>query len=321
MFLIEAISSHLAYKLIVVMLVAIFLLTIASLFGNHLYLELTTHFRIQYALGAILCGVLLLSFHSPRLLPLAVFCAVFNLAYLGPYFFSFKQPQLPGSGVPFRLFHANVLMTNRNYQKLLDAVNEANADVVVLQELTDEWRENTQVLTEEYPFVELAPRPGGSGMALFSRYPLTETRTLSLDTSGHVALTARADLAGASVTILGLHPPTPVGPMRFANRNLQFKEAASILNSIKGPRILVGDLNTTMWSPYFEILEHDSGMRDARLGFGLKTSWPMPLPSFMRLPIDHCLVSNDVAVAAVRVGPRVGSDHRPLIVDLRLPQP
>src|SRR5215813_6711470 len=115
MFLIEAVSSQLAYKLIVVVLLSIFLLTVASLFGNHLYLELTTHFRIQYALGAILCGALLLSFHSPRLLPIAVFCAVFNLAYLGPYLFSFKQPQLPASEVQFRLLHANVLITNRNY--------------------------------------------------------------------------------------------------------------------------------------------------------------------------------------------------------------
>ena len=319
MFLIEAVSSQLAYKLIVVLLISILLLTIASLFGNHLYLELTTHFRIQYALGAIICGVLLLSFHSPRLLTVAVFCAVFNLAYLGPYFFATKQSQVSGARVPFRLLHANVLKTNRNYQKLLDVVTEANADVIVLQELTEEWRENTHVLTEKYPYFELAPRPGGSGMAVFSRYPLTDVRTLSLDTSGHVALMARADVGGAAVTILGLHPPTPVTAIKFADRNLQFKEAATILRQVAGPRILVGDLNTTMWSPYFGGLEQDSGLRDARLGFGLKTSWPMPLPSFLRLPIDHCLVSNDVEVSSVRIGGRVGSDHRPLIVDLRLP--
>jgi endonuclease/exonuclease/phosphatase (EEP) superfamily protein YafD len=321
MFVVEAISSQLAYKLLVVVLAAIFLLTIASLFGNHLYLELTTHFRIQYALGAVLCGVLLLNFHSPRLVPIAVFCAVFNLAYLGPYYLSFKQPQMQSARAQLRLMHANVLMTNQNYRVLLDAVNEANADVVVLQELTEEWRENTQVLTEKYPFFELAPRPGGSGMGLFSRYPLADVQTLTLDTSGHLALMARANVGGASVTILALHPPTPISPARFANRNLQFKEAASLLRAVDGPRILIGDLNTTMWSPYFEDLEHNTGLRDARLGFGLKPSWPMPLPGFMRLPIDHCLVSNEVVVEGIRTGRRIGSDHRPLIVDLQLPLP
>ena len=71
-----------------------------------------------------------------------------------------------------------------------------------------------------------------------------------------------------------------------------------------------------MWSPYFAGLVHDSGLRDARMGFGLKTSWPIPLPSFLRLPIDHCLVSKDIHVERFEIGSRTGSDHLPIIIDL-----
>ena len=155
-------------------------------------------------------------------------------------------------------------------------------------------------------------------MSVFSRYAFADVKVLHLDSSTHIAILAHLDIKEKTISLLAMHPTTPITPAKFKNRNLQFREAAALLNSIKGSKVLVGDLNITMWSPYFTTLIRSSGLRDARLGFGLGTSWPMPLPSFLRLPIDHCLVSHDVQVDGFRIGPRIGSDHRPVIVDLSL---
>jgi endonuclease/exonuclease/phosphatase (EEP) superfamily protein YafD len=35
----------------------------------------------------------------------------------------------------------------------------------------------------------------------------------------------------------------------------------------------------------------------------------------MSVPIDHCLVSPEITILDRRLGPAVGSDHYPLIVD------
>lgn len=82
------------------------------------------------------------------------------------------------------------------------------------------------------------------------------------------------------------------------------------------PKLLVGDFNTTMWSPYFADLVKDSGLRDARTGRGLYPSWNAALPAFLRIPIDHCLVGDKIEVESLETGNYTGSDHRPLILNV-----
>ena len=311
------ISTQLIHKLLVVLLTILWLLTLISLFGHHVYLELATHFRLQYALAASVSVLLLVVFHSWKLLPFALCCAIVNGAYVLPYYSAPRRHDAKPTTAPLRLMLINVEWVNRNYAVVTKAIAEARADIIVLQEFTPAWRDQVQSLSAEYPFYEPIPRPDGGGMAIFSRYPLIGVEVLTLDASTHVAVLARVNVDGTVVSILALHPPAPVRSDKFANRNRQFTEAVLLLKSIGGPRVLIGDLNTTMWSPYFRELVRDSGLRDARLGFGLQPSWPMALPKLFQIPIDHCLVSDDIEVVAVKAGGHIGSDHRPLMFDVR----
>jgi endonuclease/exonuclease/phosphatase (EEP) superfamily protein YafD len=311
------IPSQPIHKLLLAVLTLIWLLTLISLMGRHVYLELATHFRFQYALASCLCIVFLIGFQSWKALPFAICCALFNWSYVLSYYTGPPRDDV-GIKTSLRLMHANVFQSNKHYPGLLAAVIEAEPDIIVLQEVTEAWAEQVRPLSEVYPHHEVVPRPGGSGMSLFSRYPLAGVEVLTLDASTYLAVLARINVDGTVVTLLSLHPPTPVRTHKFLNRNKQFSEAAVILRSSKGPRVLVGDLNTTMWSPYFQKLLAESGLRDAKLGFGVLPSWPQPLPGFLQIPIDHCLVSNDIRVAGISTGGGTGSDHRFLIVDLQL---
>lgn len=312
----QFVSAQTVYKFTIVSLLTVSALTLISFFSHHAYLELATHFRLQYAVVAALCILSLINFQSWKMLPLAVVCALLNSTYVLPYYSKDFLPVGYSEATRLRLMQANVLGSNRNYAALLGSVAAARPDILVLQEFTDEWARQTSVLAADYQYSKAVPKPGGSGMAIFSRYPLEDVQVLSLDASTHLALLARVNVAGTSVTMLCLHPPTPIRSDKFLNRNRQFAEAAALIKAANGMRIIIGDLNTTMWSPYFNDLVRESGLRDARKGFGLNNTWPLPLPPFLQLPIDHCLVSDDVVVKGVGTGRRTGSDHRPLIIDI-----
>jgi endonuclease/exonuclease/phosphatase (EEP) superfamily protein YafD len=86
-----------------------------------------------------------------------------------------------------------------------------------------------------------------------------------------------------------------------------------------GNVLVAGDFNLTPWSPHFTRFIEQTGLSDCALGHGLLATWPSQvLP--VRIRIDHCFASRQWRVRNVDVGPKLGSDHLPMTVDLALGQ-
>jgi len=315
-------SRALAARSLVGLVAFVALLTAAAELGRRPYFELATHFRLQYAIAAALAALALAALGKRAVALLALACALANGAYVAPYFGSASPVAMAaGPSARVRLMLANVYLGNSDYDALLSAVRDESPDVLVLQEVTRPWWAHLDALRAEYPYYNAIPRQGGSGIALFSRVPLDEVEILTFGTSPWPGMFARLEVEGRPVSVLTLHPPTPMRRDKFQARNSQFAAAAARLRDTRGPKVLIGDLNTTPWSPYYADLVRDAGLRDPRLGVGLWTTWPMPMPAFLRIPIDHCLTSEDVRVESIHTGGRTGSDHRPLVVDLAVSAP
>ena len=122
------------------------------------------------------------------------------------------------------------------------------------------------------------------------------------------------------LSVVTVHPRPPLRRHDFRHRNEQLRDAASMVRALPMPKILVGDFNTSPWSPYYTQLIRHTGLVNARQGFGLLPTWPAFLSwPFLMIPIDHCLVSSDIRVIALSTGRNIGSDHLPLIVDMVIP--
>ena len=84
---------------------------------------------------------------------------------------------------------------------------------------------------------------------------------------------------------------------------------------------MIGDLNATPWSHGYRKLLRESDLYDSLVGSGRQASWPSGMGLAGKLgmiPIDHCLVSLGVEVLDRDLGQASGSDHRPLVVGLRV---
>ena len=121
---------------------------------------------------------------------------------------------------------------------------------------------------------------------------------------------------GGKFTIIGTHCLPPVSGRYFASRNAHLKALAGRVMKTRGPVVVAGDLNTSMWSVHYRDLVERSGLRNARKGHGLLPTWPSGATWLLRIPIDHVLHSHHFTAASARTAQIQGSDHLALIVDL-----
>lgn len=288
--------------------------TVAGFFGrDHWRLELLCHFRVQYFLSLATSGGILLLARRWILAAFAVGLAVVNFALIAPLYVG--DDAKAGATPNLRVLSLNVHFLNRNFQPTLDLIADEQPDVILLLEITPAWVEALKPITMLYPYSEVMASHRTDGIALYSRYPITDLAVKRVAGVYLPTLIAGLDFPQGRVTVVGTHPASPGSEANFTARNAQLAAVAQWVAERAGPIVLIGDLNTTSWSPFFQDLVSNSGLRDTRQGFGVEPTWPwFPLP--LRVPIDHCLVSQHFEVISRRVGPNVGSDHRPIMLDL-----
>ena len=297
-------------------------LTLLPFIGWWYPLELLSHFQLQYFLAALACAALFALLRRWRWFAVSLVSLLVAgstvLPYLGPGRAAHADA-VDARQRTVRVLLANVLLSNRSHGRVLRLVEEADADVLIFQEVNERWRSALTPITETYPYVAGKPREDAFGTLVYSRLPIVDVDVLMLGEAGRSTICLRVIVGGAPLSIVCTHPKPPLLPGPFTLRNDQLDQVADLIERLPRPLVLAGDLNTTMWSPWFRRLSERTAMRSVRRGFGVLASWPAALPGFMRIPIDHVLVTDDVSVTACRLGAPTGSDHLPLIVDLVLP--
>jgi endonuclease/exonuclease/phosphatase (EEP) superfamily protein YafD len=278
-------------------------------------LELLAHFRVQYFWILAIAATLLAMRRWPKTALVTATAATANLLLILPLYIG---PAPPATAGPLtRGMSLNVFYHNHEYGRVLDEISLEKPDFVLLLEVTPKWVEMMEIMRPEYPFSRIAARPDSSGMALYSRLPIERLEIDDLVQTGLPTIVAQLLTPTGPLTLFCAHTASPRSADHLATRNKQLESLAKIAKNRVGPVMVMGDFNTTSWSPFFTEFLARSGLSDSRRGFGVQPTWPAAsLP--LRIPIDHCLVSREVGVYSRRVGHSVGSDHRPVIVDFAI---
>ena len=281
---------------------------------THWVLDLLSHMQVQFAVASFLLLLFFIARKQFRIALLPASTLAYATANLLPLFIPMTQPTYTGS--QHQVVGANLLKENHNFDIFVKYISEANPDVFLALEFTQHWQEGLRSLHKNYPFRIEQPREDSFGIALFSRIPIAESSVPISTASALPMIVAKLSAAEGDFTLIGVHPPPPIGGQYSRSRNSQLAEITELVSSIEGPKIVLGDFNITPWSPYFEKLLKETNLKNASRGFGIQPTWPSA-PKLFQIPIDHILVSKDVEVIKRDLGPNIGSDHLPVRMEFR----
>ena len=211
----------------------------------------------------------------------------------------------------------NVEAANTDHAAVLAVIRETRPDLIGLAEVNDRWLDNLQEIRDEYPHVLSLPRNDNFGIALFSRLPLEQGSVEFIGSSALPSILARVNTVVGPWQVLVTHPVPPVSRFAFDGRNDQFVGLTRTLADLPDPKLVLGDLNSTLWSPYLRDFRRAAGLRSASTGLRAFHTWPAGMP-LLALGLDHCLYSEPAQLAGYRVLSSIGSDHYPILCRLSL---
>ena len=296
------------------------LATVVSFFGSFWwFLDLFSHFRVQFLVGLVSIAIVLLfrrRYQAPVIF--GVF-AILNLCTIAPLYFG-KEPQPRAASRSYRSLLINVNTESGLPEKVADAIQQLNPDVLVLEEINDKWMRALSVALHAYPYSKVMTREDNFGIGLFSKYPMNKSEIRGIGEADVPTAIAEVELPDGRITVIATHPLPPGGWENSRLRNDQLAKLPEVVTNANSPVLLVGDLNATPWCIHFKRLLSQSGLQDGSQGRGVLGTWPTFLPILL-IPIDHCLHSRGTHVTKKATGPKVGSDHYPLVVDFVLVSP
>ena len=282
-----------------------------------IWLDVFNHFVPMYCL-CILTGIVLAAVvRSPRIAIVGI-VAILVTAPRVLYLYVPSASAGADSTEPLRIMIANVNYENRQHDHTIELIDAwGDPDILVFPEFMKRWDIALEVIEDRYPY---KLRDGITdklyGVAVYSRIPMEVVEVDVPPVMNYryiVSVVGGVEWNGERVHLVSIHPRSINIPQRV-DHIPQMRALNDLLQSLPRPVILAGDFNSTPWSPNMNDIIENNGLIDIRQGHGLQPTWPVYVPI---LPIDGALISDDLNVTHLEVGPNIKSDHYPLLVEIQ----
>jgi endonuclease/exonuclease/phosphatase (EEP) superfamily protein YafD len=219
----------------------------------------------------------------------------------------------PGAAGQIKVVQFNVWHSNPDVEGVVRWLAKEDPDIAVLEETTPQLRARIGAEAKWHMAC-----PDCEVMILSKRPPVSAgaPRT-AVKAEGPLSRATYRDTRG-EFTVIGVHYAWPTDP------HVQQPQEARLAEAIgRYPRartIAAGDFNSAPWAFARRRWDEKFGLirRDRAL-----FTWPARQPNRYRwlglfpfLALDHVYAGEDWATVSVRRGPRIGSDHYPVVVTL-----
>ena len=295
--------------------------------GGHVYLFLAgaAFFGhvLAFHIGLLAAGTLLLAAGLRRWRLAAVAGAVVAATLVPAAWDARPRTPPPGVGEPLRLMSINLWFLNDDAGAVLAEIRRQDPEVLVMLEMASPVRSALKNELPQYPHrVDFFYR---GHAAVYSKRPLRRGKPAAdfgiMD--GRAAV--HFDWAGREIALFGVHlvSPSRAGMIR-GNR----RETAELAEAVYAERtagrlvVVAGDHNFTTNTANAAAL-YRAGLTTSfdLAGGGRDATWPARPTWRAALPgvrIDHVWLDPALTATSHEIGDPAGSDHRPVITDVRL---
>jgi endonuclease/exonuclease/phosphatase (EEP) superfamily protein YafD len=291
---------------------------VAAHFGRtSLRFDLLAHFAPLWLAGAALALVIAFAFRGVARLLIASMAGVgvlAALALIAPEVVRPTGPRAPADAAgQLKVIQFNVWYLNDDLDRTVDWLVSQDPDVVVLEEIRPELRALLARRTGWHTSCQVCE------VTILSKLKPISTKTPGLHGRPRGPLGyARFRNQGGEFVVVGVHNDWPTNGL---DQQAQEARLAGVLAAVdRKSAIVTGDFNSTPWS--FSRQRWDRAFGLIRRERALPT-WPAQrykqlgwLGLFPFLPIDHVYAGPGWATVKVERGPRLGSDHYPVVVTL-----
>ena len=185
----------------------------------------------QHGTGAVVVSAIALSALS------------FQVWMILPYTPIWSQQMISASACPakqrVRFLLANVLQDNRNSKGLLQLVDQANPDIILLTEIDQWWAREVEGLARTHPRIILEPRSNTYGIGLYSRHSLLEGKVRYLVDEKIPSILTRVALPdGTLFSLWAVHPSPPRSGDDTEKRDAELLIVAKEAAEVEGPTVV-----------------------------------------------------------------------------------
>jgi endonuclease/exonuclease/phosphatase (EEP) superfamily protein YafD len=301
------------------------LLTAASLLASWYWVfELISNFHPQLVAASLF--LFLLSFLAGRFrLALTLFCClIVNVLPLVDYFETKSLARIDASAVTtdVRVLAFNAHRSIGALEKLNVQISEEQPTFVLLTEFPSDLEKIIGELAQTYPHIVYETKNSPFDVLFLSAWPI---KTWEIKRKLDFLPLLKAEVCSPDnkdycMTIFGLHAPRPLSEVGVRIQTNILQQISQMANERNGPVLVMGDLNTTPWTPTFSRFIKTSQLRNSAMGFQWQSTWLSRSPLF-GLALDHILINRYVSTRNWWVGNALGSDHFPVAADLTVRWP
>lgn len=230
-------------------------------------------------------------------------------------------------GVPLKIYYDNVRGgANLQMDDVLAEIDAAQPDIIILAEMKREWW--LELIRRrpfpDHPYGSNLPNRNMGDVGIFSRLPVRRMEQVVVEHRVVLVLNiplVQSETARGELRLVALHSPRP-NFGKGDNYYAFWERILTLLAKFTGPEVVIGDFNATQHSRVYQQLLA-LGLRSAHedRGRGYATTWPNGKQPIPPIRIDQAMLSHEVECVSIREGVGPGSDHKPLILDLRVHLP